>query len=302
MEKQANGIHYQELAERLYELDTEIYEISGSKMGKVFPGNRQISVRQIVDDFEKENTEKLRDELILVANMLHILEDEEAYTNLQKEFEALKSEMQAFFADEDRIRQQISRDFTEDRFGLMYKKPTDHLVVCIARQTGAGGHEIGFRLSERLGIGFYDDNIMDLMLEERQQKFPGIGGKDTHYINQSNLIADIARNEDCVIVGRSCGHVLMVQNIPRLSVFVGAPLEKRIRRKMLITGKDRKETEDMIKRTDKVRKNSYNYYTGKKWGHADNFDVCINSACYGIDGTIDLLERLVKTTLNNNEN
>ena len=295
--------NYQDLAVRMYELDTAVYEASGSELGKVFPGSKTVSVQQIQRDFEQENIDKIRDELILIRNMVQMLEDQEkeGWEELAAEYEALRGDMQVFWSNEDLLHQQLSKDFTDDKFGLMHKKPEEHVVICIARQTGAGGHEIGYRLAERLGIGFYDDNIMDMMIEEMHESFPGLGGKDAHFIKQSQLIANIARREDCVIVGRSCGHVLMVQNIPRLSVFVGAALEKRVRRKMLLTKKSRKEVEDMIKRSDKLRKASYNYYTGKKWGHAEDFDICINSACYGIDGSVELLENLVKFSLEQNK-
>ena len=301
MEKEGNSIDYRDLAERFYELDTEVYETSGSKMGKVFPGSKQVSVKQILQDIENEDTDKLRDELILINNMLMTLEEHESYEEMLREYHALSEDMQAFFADKNLMREQISRDFTDDRYGIMHRGKEDRVVICIARQTGAGGHEIGYRLSERLGISFYDDNIMDMMIEEMEDSYLGIGGKDARYIKQSKLIENIARSKDCVIVGRSCGHVLMINNIPRFSVFIGAPREKRIRRKMLLLNQDRKSTEDMIRKTDRERKSSYNYYTGKKWGHAEDFDLCINSACYGIEGSVDLLEKLVREAINKKE-
>ena len=179
----------------------------------------------------------------------------------------------------------------------MYKTEKDHVVICIARETGAGGHEIGSRLAGRLGFSFYDDSVLDLMIDELDEKMPGIGGKDLHFIKQSHVIKEIAKAGDSVIVGRSCGHVLMTGGIPRLSVFIGAPYENRVRRKMLLNNQDRREAEEFIRKTDKRRKTSYDYYTGKKWGNPADFDICINSACYGIDGTVDLLERLVQYSL-----
>ena len=297
MKKEGKKVNYRELAERFYALDTEVYEASGSELGKVFPGAKHISEKQILKDMEKQDTDKLRDELILIWNMIQTMDDHDRYGEFKKKYEELNEDMEVLMADVDAVRDQISRDFTDDRFGLMYKGENDHLVICVARQTGAGGHEVGYRLAERLGIAFYDDDIMDMMINEIDEKFPGIGGKDEHYIKQSRVIENIARAGDCVIVGRSCGHVLMVHNIPRLSIFIGAPLENRIRRKILLTGQDRKAVEDMIRRTDKKRKSSYNYYTGKKWGNPADFDICLNTACYGIDGTVDLLEKLVKISL-----
>ncbi len=300
MKTEGKNLNYRKLAERFYALDTEVYEASGSEMGKVFPGEKHISEKRILKDMERQNTDKLREELILVRNMIRMMEDNERYDEFAKRYKELSDDMEVFFEDSNEVCDRISRDFTADRFGLHCKEENDHIVICIARQTGAGGHEIGYRLAQRLGISFYDDGIMDMMIDEMDEKFPGIGGKDTHYIQQSKVIENIARAGDCVIVGRSCGHVLMVHNIPRLSVFIGAPLENRIRRKMLLTEQSRKSTEDMIKRTDKKRKTHYNYYTGKKWGNPADFDICLNSACYGIEGTVNLLERLVKLSLDKN--
>lgn len=297
MKTDKKSISYRDLAERFYALDTDVYDASGSEMGKVFPGDKHISEKGILKDMEKQDTDKLRDELILVRNMVRMQEGSDRYEEFAKRYRELSDDMAIFFEDRDEVRDQISKDFTDDQFGLQYKEENNHVVICIARQTGAGGHEIGYRLAQRLGIAFYDDGIMDMMIDELDEKFPGISGKDAHYIKQSKVIENIARTGDCVIVGRSCGHVLMVHNIPRLSVFIGAPLENRIRRKILLTGESRKSTEDLIKRTDKKRKTSYNYYTGKKWGNPADFDICLNSACYGIEGTVNLIERLVKLSL-----
>jgi cytidylate kinase len=298
MSKEKTEINYRDLATRFYTLDTDVYETSGSELGKVFPGDKHISVKQIVKDMEKQDTDKLQDELILIRNMIQTVSESEKYEDFKKRYDELSKDMDIFFEGKDEICDQISADFTQDKVGLMYKGENDHVVICIARQTGAGGHEIGYRLAKRLGYAFYDDEIMGIMIDEIEDNFFGMGGKDAHYIKQSQVIQNIAKAGDCVIVGRSCGHVLMVHNIPRLSVFIGAPYENRVRRKMLIEDKNRKEVEDLIKRSDKKRKTHYNYYTGKKWGNPADFDICLNSACYGIDGSVDLIERLVKISLN----
>ena len=297
MKPEGSKVNYQELAERFYTLDTEVYEASGSELGKVFPGPKHISVKQILKDFEREDTEKLKDELILIGNMIKIIQENGGrYEEFFIRYEHLCNDMMAVMED-DGFRDQISKDFTKDRHGLMYKTEKDHVVICIARETGAGGHEICSRLAGRHGFSFYDDSVLDLMIDELDEKMPGIGGKDLHFIKQSRVIKEIAKAGDSVIVGRSCGHVLMTGGIPRLSVFIGAPYENRVRRKMLLNNQDRREAEEFIRKTDKRRKTSYDYYTGKKWGNPADFDICINSACYGIDGTVDLLERLVQYSL-----
>lgn len=297
MKPEGSNVSYRDLAERFYALDTEVYKASGSELGKVFPGPKHISEKQILKDFEHDDTEKIKDELILIGNMIKIIQENGGrYEEFFIRYEHLCKDIMDVLED-DGFRDQITRDFTKDHFGLMYKTEQNHIVICIARETGAGGHEIGSRLAERLGFSFYDDSVLDLMIDELDEKMPGIGGKDAHFIKQSCVIKSIAEASDCVIVGRSCGHVLMTNNIPRLSVFIGAPYENRVRRKMLINDQGRKEAEEFIRKTDKRRRTSYDYYTGKKWGNPADFDICINSACYGIEGTVDLLEKLVKYSL-----
>ena len=297
MKPEGSNVSYRDLAERFYALDTEVYKASGSELGKVFPGPKHISETQILKDFEHDDTEKIKDELILIGNMIKIIQENGGrYEEFFIRYEHLCKDIMDVLED-DGFRDQITRDFTKDHFGLMYKTEQNHIVICIARETGAGGHEIGSRLAERLGFSFYDDSVLDLMIDELDEKMPGIGGKDAHFIKQSRVIKSIAEASDCVIVGRSCGHVLMTNNIPRLSVFIGAPYENRVRRKMLINDQGRKEAEEFIRKTDKRRRTSYDYYTGKKWGNPADFDICINSACYGIEGTVDLLEKLVKYSL-----
>ncbi len=297
MKPEGSNVSYRDLAARFYALDTEVYKASGSELGKVFPGPKHISEKQILKDFERDDTEKIKDELILIGNMIKIIQENGGrYEEFFIRYEHLCKDIMDVLED-DGFRDQITRDFTKDHFGLMYKTEQNHIVICIARETGAGGHEIGSRLAERLGFSFYDDSVLDLMIDELDEKMPGIGGKDAHFIKQSRVIKSIAEASDCVIVGRSCGHVLMTNNIPRLSVFIGAPYENRVRRKMLINDQGRKEAEEFIRKTDKRRRTSYDYYTGKKWGNPADFDICINSACYGIEGTVDLLEKLVKYSL-----
>ena len=260
MKAEGKSMNYRELAERFYLLDTDVYKASGSELGKVFPGPKHISEKQILKDIEKGDFEKLKDELILIGNMIKIIQEEDGrYEEFFIRYQHLCEDVVSVMED-DSFRDQISKDFTKDHYGLMYKGEGNHTVVCIARETGAGGHEIGSRLAEKLGVSFYDDSVIDLMIDEMDEKMPGIGGKDAHFIKQSRVIKTIAQAGDCVIVGRSCGHVLMTNNIPRLSVFIGAPYENRVRRKMLLNQQERREAEEFIRRNDKRRKTSYVYH------------------------------------------
>ena len=172
MKPEGSKVNYRELAERFYALDTEVYEASGSELGKVFPGPKHISEKQILKDFERENDEKIKDELILIGNMIKIIQERGGrYEEFFIRYQHLCKDVMDVMEDEG-FRDQISRDFTKDHFGLMYKTEKNHIVVCIARETGAGGHEIGSRLAKRLGFSFYDDSVLDLMIDELDEKMP----------------------------------------------------------------------------------------------------------------------------------
>lgn len=83
-------------------------------------------------------------------------------------------------------------------------------------------------------------------------------------------------------------------DIPHVSVFIGAPFEQRVKHDMVCTGAGYDETAEKVRAMDRVRKAYYNYYTGRRWGHSENYDMCLNTACYGIDGTVEVIEKMFK--------
>ena len=90
--------------------------------------------------------------------------------------------------------------------------------------------------------------------------------------------------------------ILENQGIPAFSVYIGAPFEARIRRKMMIEKLSEEEAESLVRQMDKQRKNYYNYYTGRHWGHAGNYDLCVNSACFGIDGSVEIICNMIEAS------
>jgi cytidylate kinase len=125
-------------------------------------------------------------------------------------------------------------------------------------------------------------------------KYHGLPEKDALFFNQSNLIRDLARYEDCIIMGRCADVVLTNNNIPHISIYITAPLEQRIHRVMLINeGLTEKQAKKMVNRIDRNHVHYYKNYTGRVWGKSSNYDLCINSACYGIEGSVDLILRML---------
>lgn len=194
-------------------------------------------------------------------------------------------------------------------------------VITIGRQFGSGGREIGEKLASHYGIKFYDKDLLKRAAKESgicTELFENNDEKPTSsflynlitdsysfgysspymemplshkvFLAQFDTIKKIAEEGPCVIVGR-CADYALSEFKDRLSIFIYAPIEDRIVRikAKYPEEKDPDKIRDMIIKTDKSRANYYNYYSSKKWGRADSYDLCINSSSLGIDGTVDLI-------------
>ena len=187
----------------------------------------------------------------------------------------------------------------------------DNLVITIGRQYGSGGREIGKKLAEKLGIAFYDQELLTVaakhsglsqdLLEINDEKpmsllfslsTGGYGGEMS--INQKLFLAQfeaiqlVARQGPCVIVGRCADYALRdFDNC--VNIFVHADLPHRIRRISNLYQKSARAAEETILRTDRRRASYYNYYTGKKWGAMENYDLAINTSRVGIDYAVQLI-------------
>lgn len=136
-----------------------------------------------------------------------------------------------------------------------------------------------------------------LTIRQRMREFSryhGLSKRDAVFFNQSDLLCDMAKKEDFIIMGR-CGDAIMTNNrIPHVSIYITAPFEQRVQRAMEVNdGLDQKKARAMLRRLDKVHAHYYNFYTSRHWGHANNYDLCINSASYGIDGTVDFILKML---------
>jgi len=187
----------------------------------------------------------------------------------------------------------------------------DNLIITIGRQYGSGGREIGKKLADRLGIKFYDQELLTVaakhsglsqdLLEINDEKpmsllfslsTGGYGGEMS--INQKLFLAQfeaiqlVAREGPCVIVGRCADYALRdFDNC--VNIFVYADLPHRIRRISNLYQKSARAAEETILRTDRRRASYYNYYTGKKWGAMENYDLAINTSRVGIDHAVQLI-------------
>lgn len=193
-------------------------------------------------------------------------------------------------------------------------------VLNIGREFGSGGREIGKLAAERLGIPYYDKELiilaaeksgmsLDYLLSLDEQSvssflysfsgggsFP-LGGRltghsvlpaaDQLFLSQSEVLRDIAQKGGAVFVGRCADYIL--QNHPKhMNVFIQAPLSQRIKRVMERHDLTAKAAETLINKTDKNRASYYLHFTGEKWGDRKNFDLVISSAI-GIHMAVDLI-------------
>lgn len=197
-------------------------------------------------------------------------------------------------------------------------------VITIGRQYGSNGHKIAEKLSERLGIHYYDKELIKIAGEiqnityeelskvdekrsnpwrypvedevqmEKQFRFEPMN--DVLFYTQVEVIRSLAEKEDCIIVGRCANDILRDFNNCR-KVFVHAPLEKRIANVMQRASIDEKEAALLIKRMDKQRRYYYNYFTDKKWEDMSQYDLAINSGDLSEDQIVDVLTALYESIL-----
>ncbi|MBQ9156013.1 MAG: cytidylate kinase-like family protein [Eubacterium sp.] len=197
-------------------------------------------------------------------------------------------------------------------------------IITIGRQYGSGGKEIGRKLADHYGIPFYDKELLKIAAKESgicEEMFESYDEKPTNSflyslvmdpyslgyhasnfdmpLNQKVFLAafdtikKLADEGPCVIVGR-CADYALKKYDNRMNVFIHAPIsfkESRIHDQYQIP-LDKVKTHSI--QMDKQRASYYNYYTSQKWGDVKNYDLCVDSSVFGIDGTVDLICRAVE--------
>lgn len=191
-------------------------------------------------------------------------------------------------------------------------------VITIGRQYGSGGRFIARKLAEMLNVNFYDNEllttaatqsgmsktILDNYDEKKDGFFSGVVpstfGADMSlsqkvFLAQFEAIKMIADRESCVIVGRCADYVLR-ENKNVVNVFITAPIEDRVKRAVKYYNLDEKKAKDTIIKMDKKRASYYNFYSDKKWGKADSYNLTIDSNI-GIDEACEVIKSYVEKKL-----
>ena len=184
------------------------------------------------------------------------------------------------------------------------------IVITVGRRYGSGGHEIGQKLAERLGIPFYDRELVELAAEksgidegilaiynERKgnssllKTKSGTGNRplgDLLFQTQSQIIQELADRGSCVIIGR-CAEYLLKGTEGLLRVYVYADMDYRIRRITRLGYYEPDEVAKNIRRMDKERREYHRYYTGLDWENLNNYDLLVNTGTLGIDGAVRVI-------------
>ncbi len=200
------------------------------------------------------------------------------------------------------------------------------MIINVGRQLGSGGRTIASRLAERFNCRFYDRELLNLAAkesgfceeffernDENKNFFKTIFHlhvphmSDGNFYNnnlsqeslfkfQSDAIRKAAESGACVFVGRCADYVLR-DRTDVVNIFVTANTEDRINRICGRDGLDEAEARKRISKGDSERASYYNYYTGKKWGHSESYDLCVNSSVLGMSGTVDYISRFIEHAL-----
>ncbi|MDE7160970.1 MAG: cytidylate kinase-like family protein [Muribaculaceae bacterium] len=203
-------------------------------------------------------------------------------------------------------------------------------IIVIGRLYGAGGRKIGRELARRFGLPYYDRELLSEaasrlgisrhVFDKADERRPSLidsllsfgngvtqafgtspMSREGIYDSQSGVIRQLASEGGAVFVGRSADYIL--RHHPGLvSIFLHAPEDVRVAR-LIERGEAPDETtaRERLRHADSDRENFYNYFTGRPWGHADNYDLTLDSSHLDTKATADLLETFIRHTLERRE-
>ena len=201
----------------------------------------------------------------------------------------------------------------------------ENFVITIARQYGSGGRTVGKMLAEKLGVSFYDKQIIQMASDESgidvklfgqveegssvkaslfnktglykgdliapDQK--GFVSDENIFNYQAKIIKEVAAEESCVIIGR-CADFILKDNPDVVRLFFYAPKEDCIARVKTQNGGTEKEIIRKIEKTDKYRSDYYRYHTGKDWNDSRNYDFCLNTASMSYEKLVAVVKAYIE--------
>ncbi|MZK51437.1 cytidylate kinase family protein [Clostridium beijerinckii] len=214
---------------------------------------------------------------------------------------------------ENKVKQETNVTVSEDNF-----------VVTISREFGSGGREIGKKIAKKLGIAYYDSELIQMTanesgyaveyVAENEQKLTNSLLHDLYsqytaaiteedmprfehlFHTEAKVIREIAAKESCVIVGRLASYILC-DHENAMNVFISSDMDKKIKHVMDRDGISKTEAEKKIYKVEKERRNHCHYFTHKEWNDVKNYDIVIKSSKYGIEKTADTLSEIIKRNI-----
>ena len=197
-------------------------------------------------------------------------------------------------------------------------------IITISREFGSGGRTVGHAVADQLGIPFYDKELVEHIalesgfapkfIEEHGEHAPGkslfsyafahqgipgamngLSTADFLWNIQCSVILQLAEKGPCVIVGRNADYILKDRK-DCLHAYIHADLDFRADRIVRLYGESEKSPEARLQEKDKRRRVNYQHYTGRNWGQAQNYDICLNTSVLGIEQSAQIIVDLVKNS------
>ena len=197
-------------------------------------------------------------------------------------------------------------------------------IMTISREFGSGGRSVGRMVAEKLGIPFYDKELVDQValesgfapkfVEEHGEHAPGkslfsyafapqgvpgimngMSTADFLWNIQCSVILQLAEKGPCVIVGRNADYILKDRE-DVLHAYIHADKKFRADRIVRLYGESEKSPEARLAEKDKRRHVNYQHYTGRVWGTAQNYDICLNTGTVGVEACADIIVDLVQAS------
>ncbi len=191
-------------------------------------------------------------------------------------------------------------------------------IVTIGRECGSGGHTIGKLVAEKLGVSFYDKEIVELVAAKTKLSPEFIAANDEYFQNgslghifgyggrfsstlhtqsalrdqmqfvQAELLREIADRESCVIVGR-CADYILRERGDVLNVFIHSDMPYKVERSIREHALEEKDAASVLAKRDKARAQHYRFYTDQEWGDMKNYHLSLDSGALGVDGCVALI-------------
>ena len=197
-------------------------------------------------------------------------------------------------------------------------------IITISREFGSGGRTVGRLVADKLGIPFYDKELVDHIalesgfapkfVEEHGEHSPssslfsyafvpqgvpgvmnGLSTADFLWNIQCNVILQLADKGPCVIVGRNADYILK-DRPDCLHAYIHADMDFRADRIVRLYGESEKSPQARLQEKDKRRRVNYQHYTGRSWGQAQNYDICLDSGRLGVEQCADIIINMIQNS------